>query len=244
MTPGKVTAANIQRMYMPWRDRKLAPKTQRQYNGALRRLLRWLMVPERLVATIPRIKKVNPRGVIVGLDVYEQVLKASPPHLRLCLLLCGDTALRLGTAVRIAAEDWDAEGKRLTFTTKANQVVSLPVTERLERLINEAMAYGPAEPGTPLVTRLGGPETRWAGHSYSRQLKAIIAELKVQPFTSHDLRRSAARRLYGQTKDLRLAQHLLGHTNLASTFHYLYPHLAEVTREQLTEATGGKDAEE
>ena len=235
MKPHSITKAHIVAMFMPWRERKLAPKTQRQYNGRLRYLLRFLGVAERLVQTIPHIKAVAPRGVIVQREVIEQVLGAAPPHLRLYLLLCSDTCIRSGTVVQLTEQNWNPETEQLCITTKANAVVTLPTSERLARLIREAVAY-PASPETPLVQRLGGPVTRWRGHAYGRQLKMLLKNLGLPAFTSHDLRRSQARRMYETTKDLRLAQAILGHSNIASTFYYLMPHIKQVTREQITVA--------
>ena len=231
-----ITKANIVAMYMPWRERNLAPKTQRQYNGRLRYLLRFLGVQERLVQIIPHIKRVAPRGKIVQSEVLETLLAKAPPHLRLYLLLCSDTCIRSGTVVQITEQNWNPATEQLCITTKANAVVTLPTSERLARLLREAVAY-PAPPETPLVQRLGGPVTRWRGHAYGRQLKMLLANLGLEPFTSHDLRRSQARRMYESTKDLRLAQAILGHSNIASTFHYLMPHIKQVTREQVETAS-------
>ncbi len=235
MRPSKVTQHDVVAMYMPWREKKLAPKTQRQYNGALRHLLRFLMIPERLVQQIPHIKNSAPRGIIVQASSIETLLASAPPHLRLYILLCSDTCIRSGTVVMLTENNWNQVTEQLTITTKANIVHTLPTSERLARLIREAVAY-PAPPGTSLLERLGGPSTKWRGHAYGRQLKMLIKHCGVESFTSHDLRRSQARRVYQGTRDLRAAQSILGHTNIASTFHYLYPHIVKVSREQVEAA--------
>lgn len=236
MMPAHINKHHLAQIVYQWRGRKLAPKTMRQYIGALKRWCKWLGVPYQTYSTLPAIKAVKPRGTIVTRDTIEKLLAAAPMHLRLFILLCSDMCLRSGTAVRISAADYDAESRSLLFVTKANAVVKLPCTRRIVALIEDAMLYQ-GERDTPLVQRLGGPNTKWRGHAYWAQLNTLRRYLGVEHFRSHDLRRSQARRLYDQTRDLRVVQSALGHSNLASTFHYLYPHLAEVTAEQLERAS-------
>ncbi len=45
---------------------------------------------------------------------------------------------------------------------------------------------------------------------------------------AHDLRRTTARNVYDKTKDLRLVQALLGHSDLNSTLWYLQDNLVNV----------------
>jgi integrase len=49
----------------------------------------------------------------------------------------------------------------------------------------------------------------------------------------HDLRRTTATRVYKNTKDLRLVQALLGHSDLGSTFWYLDNEITPVKAEEL-----------
>lgn len=228
-----ITPDDITQMWKPWRDRNLSPRTQRQYNQALKWCLRYMQVPEKFLYGIPHIKGVRPRGNILSLEAIDTLLSAAPTHMRLYILLCSDVAIRAGTVVRLCENDWDHDNGCFRFTTKANVVVALPVTKRLRAMIDMAHTYK-ADTGTPYLKRIGGPDVYWQQHSYGRQLKLLQAELGIRPaVTSHDLRRSAARRMYEVTKDLRVVQALLGHTNIASTFHYLYPHMEQVTTAQM-----------
>ena len=85
------------------------------------------------------------------------------------------------------------------------------------------------DPDTSFIQILKG---RTIGHEAIR--KAWIKHRNacgVSPkVTAHDLRRSAATILYDQTKDLRVAQQLLGHKNLASTLKYLAPFAPDEAR--------------
>ncbi len=50
----------------------------------------------------------------------------------------------------------------------------------------------------------------------------------TRKLTPHDLRRTTARRVYQITKDLRVVQAFLGHSDLVSTVWYLQDNLTEV----------------
>lgn len=233
----------LQKATLVWQRKKLAPKTRRQYHNALRWMCRLLMVNEVTVQTIPMVRGGFSRGVVVERDTREKLLAAAPPHLRLYLLLCSDLAIRSGTAVKIAPCHYNREDKTITFKTKNQVVVSLPVTSRIATLFNVAIDF---EPGSeePFVQLLGGSKGNWKQHSYGRQLKLLKKSLGiVEAFTSHDLRRSTAREVYNLTHDLRTVQAVLGHTNLASTYHYLQPHIERPTVEIL-EAAAAQPAKE
>jgi site-specific recombinase XerD len=60
------------------------------------------------------------------------------------------------------------------------------------------------------------------------------------PWTLHDLRRAAARRVYERTHDVRKVQRLLSHKNLSTTMWYLGDAGAEIDAEDL-ETTKSKE---
>lgn len=236
-----ITPLHLQRVTLVWQRKGLAAKTRRQYHNALRFICRMMMVPERIVLTIPMVRGVTSRGVTVERDVRERLLVAAPPHLRLYLLLCSDLAIRSGTAVRIAPCHYDRASQTLTFKTKGQVCVNLPVTQRIATLFNVALEFESDSPDTPFVQLLGGNQGEWKQHAYGRQLKALKQRLGItQDFTSHDLRRSTAREVYNITHDLRQVQAVLGHTNLSSTYHYLQPHITSPSAALLEAAAAGK----
>jgi integrase len=61
--------------------------------------------------------------------------------------------------------------------------------------------------------------------SFGRLKKQLKIRRQITP---HDLRRTTARRVYDNTRDLRIAQAVLGHSNLKSTLWYLQDNLTEV----------------
>jgi integrase len=66
-----------------------------------------------------------------------------------------------------------------------------------------------------------------------RKFKNSIASVTGKRITFHDLRRTAAVRMYEQPGDLRTVQALLGHRNLQSTLWYLDHDFRPVSRETL-----------
>jgi len=236
MTAAQVTKDNVYAMLRPWHSRGLAPKTISNYQQALRWLMRWLDVPFSIAAAMPHIMGVRPRGTLVTVEAFNKVLDHVRPHMRLYLLLCSDAAMRSGTAVKITEANYDRERRSLVFTSKANSHVYVPLTARLAAMIEQAEEYG--ERDKPLVGRLGGMIGRNAAGHYARALQRAIRDAGVERFTSHDLRRSTARRLYQDTKDVRLVQHMLGHVSMKSTFDYLFPHTSQVNAAQVEKAAG------
>jgi integrase len=117
--------------------------------------------------------------------------------------------------------------------------MTLPVTEEIIELLNQCEPTDPA----PFVRQLWyrdrhhGPKPAPRGNNMDalwkqfRDLKESVGITRsIRP---HDLRRTAAVKIYELTGDLRAAQALLGHVDLASTLHYLDHHLTPVRRSDL-----------
>lgn len=218
-----------------------SPFTRWNYLKALRQLLRWLWENHgapKLDQTVRRPATPRPRNVTVTEDERAALLAASPPHLRLWLLLCGDLAIRSGTAARIAPENWDAQRGQLTFTTKCDERLSLPATADVAALI---ALCEPTDP-RPFVAQLWARHNRgtrgaqlrtYDPRSLRAQLAAIRKALGIRRVTPHDHRRTAAVAMLRHTHDIREVQALLGHKNLQSTFWYLDHDLRPIERATL-----------
>lgn len=147
------------------------------------------------------------------------------------LLLCSDLAIRAGTAAMLGPSNYDRQTGLLRFRTKYGNAQVLPVTGGLRSLLNEC-----TDPALPFVAQLSrgkhwtgstmGPMgTKRGGMNYQGLSRAFL-NLKrslgiTRKLTAHDLRRTTARTVYKASGDLRIAQALLGHTNLSSTVWYL-----------------------
>lgn len=176
----------------------------------------------------------RPRNVTVTDDERAALLAAAPPFLRLWILFCADLAIRSGTAARISPAEYDTQRRTLSFVTKCNEHVTLPVTAEIEELLGGCDLRNPE----PFVRQLwpnthGGSVSsvhKVLGQSWRRLCARAGITRRIVP---HDLRRTAAVAIYQHTGDLRDAQALLGHKTLASTLWYLDHDLRPIKRSTL-----------
>jgi integrase len=142
--------------------------------------------------------------------------------MRIILLLCADCGLRTGEARKIARENYDRETRVITFRQKGPTNRSAGVTERVARMLDDAPDTG--DRTTPFCQLYFGekrPFTEAVLHARWRALQKTLglnSKLRI-----HDFRRRLATKIYAATKDLRAAQHVLGHQSLSSTLRYIAP---------------------
>lgn len=192
----------------------------------------------RKVIFVPPLPK--PRNVTATAEERELLLRAAPEHVRCWLLLCSDLAIRSGTAAILGPQHYDRARGLLTFRTKYQATQVLPVTAELKGLLNRCTL-----PDLPFVAQLprgtygAGPRPLESlGRMSIQGLRTAYGELKrevgiTRKLTPHDLRRTTVRRVYDSTRDLRIAQALLGHSDLSSTLWYLQGQQVEVGIEVL-----------
>lgn len=145
------------------------------------------------------------------------------------ILLCSDLAIRSGTALQIAPIHYDAQRRELNFKTKYSESVTVPVTEELANLM--AMHCGPSD--LPYVAALH-PKGSISGRRVRDEFTQLRRRAGIKKrLTPHDLRRTTAVAAYQVTRDLRVVQAILGHSDLNSTLWYLDHHTAEIDRSVL-----------
>jgi len=225
---------DIRRAFTHWD--KLARSTRYRRATLMRRMLKDLReahgIP-RLWEAVPRVKAAPPRDVTATDQERSQLLLTAPPHMQCLIMLCSDLAIRSGTAARLTPANYDARTRRLTFTTKYDARLSLPVTDRLAFLLDECAPF----PHTPFVHSLNP-----RGHAHVHNLRAAFRRLCkrvgiLRRLTLHDLRRTTAVKTMDLTHDIRMVQAVLGHSNLQSTLHYLDHRMTEVPRSLLQSAS-------
>lgn len=187
----------------------------------------------RLWEGLPKVRFPDPRTVTITPEEYTRLLQASPPWLRLFVLLISQMALRAKEAFTVAPKDHVAGC--ITIRTKGGQKRTIPTTPDVETMFAAVDHGGDAQ--TPFVWQLGtwtAPGEPNLSTAQARILKAWQKAKKAanvrEEVHPHDLRRTAATIVYRQTHDLKLVQQLLGHKRLASTLHYLAPHEPEEIR--------------
>lgn len=143
--------------------------------------------------------------------------------------------------------DWyDRSGKRKrkSFSTKYDNKQCLPVTARLVPILASC-----SDPTLPFVAQLPRGHHAHTGYAFGPLDRPFEASVLPKHFRTlkekcgitrslrpHDFRRTTATRIYDATKDLRVVQAALGHSNLGSTLWYLDHHLTQVPRDVLEEA--------
>ncbi len=165
-------------------------------------------------------------------------MKVATIPLAFCLLAARDAALRAGTIYRLTAAC--VVNGRIATSTKNGGAITMPMSARLRALA--AVAIDRAQtPEQPLIHALGIPPSAFVSSYVTRQLKDAQKRVGVTGWTWHDLRRTAAQRLYEAGGDLRTVQSLLGHKSLGATLVYLNAQRVTITGPELALfATGGK----
>jgi integrase len=112
----------------------------------------------------------------------------------------------------------------LTGKTKAGAMYNVPMTQRLyERLLFVCSSARGADESLFAIFENEG--TRKSLVNYGTMyywLQDAKAKAGVtNPWSFHDLRRTAARALYERTHDIRKVQRLLSHSNLQHSFWYI-----------------------
>jgi integrase len=220
-----------------------AASTKHNRAKALRQILRWLWQyhgAPKLDDHVRRFAPPRPRNVCVTNEEKSRILDAAPAHVRLWILLCSDLAIRSGTAVELGSEHYDPSEQTLTFKTKCDESMTLPVTEEISELLKLCDLHSSRSFVRQLWQRyltthhIGGQVT--TGHPNSLRLifHKLLLELHIfRNLRPHDFRRTTAVAMLHATGDIREVQAILGHKNLQSTFWYLDHELRPVQRKTL-----------
>ncbi len=195
------------------------PCTVHSYRGFLHNFLKFVDEAHgtKLARTVPHVPAPLPRTIIWKDADFLAVLNVSPIWFRCFLLLCRNLGLRHKEAQSITPRHWNSKKQTIMFERKAAAKSELPLPPELTTMFQLAQEQ---DPDAPIIQTLGGsahPESYLTKKLAAMKLKAGVTSAA----TIHDLRRTCARELYDQTRDLRLVQQLLGHRNLSSTLEYV-----------------------
>lgn len=216
---GRIPEATISGILADWKKR-FAPTTHYCLARALGKILRTVdqRTGSQLASAIPKLRRPQARLTTITPEEFAALLRHATPWMRLFLLLTGVMALRFTEAWSARDDNWNAEKQTLTLTTKGGYRREFPVPDEIAALLRII----PEGPGT-FITRLkGGTISRvnlWKHWGRLKKKAGVREEVRT-----HDLRRTAAVRIYSLTKDIFAAKALLGHDSLTSTAIYLAPH--------------------
>jgi integrase len=169
-----------------------------------------------LIDFIPVVREPSPRTVTVPLEEFQAVLALSEPVLAFALQIASNAGLRIGSIVRLAPKH--IINNSISMPTKCSEWTNIEVTETLATMF-AGLASVCREQEVPFLSHFG------VRHSFqlSRRLRAAqkIANCSKR-WTFHDVRRTFARALYSQTKDLIKVQNMMAHKRPDYTLHYLF----------------------
>jgi integrase len=152
---------------------------------------------------------------------FEQVFRIANPLVQLGMLLARDAGLRHAAVMEICAGNCNFETHEITGRTKAGSSYTVPMTQRLyERLL--FLCAGARSASEPLVcqctNRSRAPGYTTLTTSLSSTKKRAGVERR---WGFHDMRRTTARILYENTRDIRKVQGFLGHATPLQTWWYM-----------------------
>ena len=171
---------------------------------------------------------------------FELALAAADPATALMLLLCRDAALRAATAYSLTSANIVAG--QIHATTKNEGSVIVPISARLSTLLTAAISR--SHPGQYLMLAMGLRPDAFIGNVLRHRLAALQQRLTLGDWTWHDLRRTAAHRLYERTGDLRIVQSLLGHKAMMTTLYYLNAQRVVLSATHLSLMASGQPSSE
>lgn len=206
LNPPQLTTLMTESLITGWR-KHYAPwtiYTRRQYLGRLLHALEEHGGPRLKLA---RIKMPQPRSVTAQPGEIKAALSKAKPHERLLILLCWQTALRSGEALRVTPASWNRQNATIQVLTKGGKVRTIPTTTGIDELLAVAEQQA-KEPDESAIAALHGKSlTRNAVNTAWWRLKqaaGINPELRL-----HDLRRTTYHLAPLHEEQLREMQKLL-----------------------------------
>ncbi len=149
-------------------------------------------------------------------------------------------ALRCCEVERLQVYDWDPSTATMHIRGKRNDERIIPVPEPVSEALSIYLTEHPPIGDGPLLRTYRRPNQPLRADTISGMVSSWmeVAGLKRGPrdgVSAHALRHTCASQAFERTKDVRVAQELLGHTNLAVTSRYIRPVGVEVLREALAD---------
>ena len=238
-----MTADDVAWCCSQWRTKSMDPvrglsqSTRIVYIAHLRKLLRQINANWQSLAGLAKPTLPTPRTVVVPDEQYEAVLSIAEARCRFLLLCAREAGLRTYAAQSLRAENVIMDGSTMWLSgrTKQGGFFHVPATERLKVEVMYAMSK--ARPGETLEQALG-PNRKPLTDAYRHQVLARAQkELGFKGrWTYHDLRRTAALKVYESTGNIRLAQQFLSHRSLQATCWYLQAGQPKLTADMVEKA--------
>ena len=238
-----LTGSLISRIVRKWPSVMQDPdgysqNARKAYAGALRRVLNRIGAPRGAFEGIPRLKTPAPRNVTATDEEFDAVMCEADPRLRLLMLCARDAGLRVSSTCNLTPECMStrADGVRIIEgRAKAGASFEVPLTERLMRELEYACTR--TKPGQTFMAAWSRNGSELTRTNITTMMKRAKRKAGVTAkWTIHDLRRTAARRVYAETGDVNKAQRFLGHRSTHSTLWYLQDPTIRLEKDEIERA--------
>lgn len=156
------------------------------------------------------------------------LLEAVRPDYRAPILFAFMSGCRRAEIVGLTWQDVDFFNRQFTVTGKGDRSRTIPMTASLYELLWDLKDHHPTAVFTYLPMRGEGKRKPITMEGFKTEWRRAIKRSGVDGFRFHDTRHTTATRLVRATGNLKQAQRLLGHSNIATTGRY-----AHVTNDDL-----------
>ncbi len=174
------------------------------------------------------LKHPEPRERVRELTGAEEarLMAALPEDFRALAAFALMSGARLGALIALRWSDLDLSAGRAVLRRKGGGVQVLPLTPAMTALLANRPRGAP-EVFTYALSRRRPPYAKGARRPFTpdgwrKAWAAALTKAEIADFRFHDLRHTAATRMLRATGNLRAAQKLLGHADVATTARYAH----------------------
>jgi integrase/recombinase XerC len=240
--PSSISRADVEQWLETRAGRR--PSTARSQFSYLRTFFTWLVENEHLVRNpcdgmkAPRVPRPAPRAMQE--DAVTSLLDVCPDERAKAIVwLMAGMALRCCEVERLRVRDWDQKARTMLVRGKRDDERIIPVPDVVAWALQSYLAVYPPVGDLPLIRTYRRPNQPLRADTISGMVSGWMdaAGLKTgarDGMSAHALRHTCASQAFERSKDLRVAQELLGHTNLAVTSRYIRPAGLDAMREALS----------
>jgi integrase len=208
-------------------DRLVSPGTVNRETDLLRAVVnlaqrRWGVEVGSVDWRAHRLREPAPRDRYLTPDEADRLLIESAPHLKGPILFALYTGARLGNIVGLDWSQIDMKGRTVRFRQKSKLPGGKPHTVPLAEPLWLCLAnLGPRDKG-PVWLYRGRPLK-----DFNDAFRSACRRARIEGFTFHGLRHTAATWMRRQRIPLELVKEILGHADIRTTMRYAHQDTGE-----------------
>lgn len=204
---------------------RITEGTINTYITVINAFLRWCHEEDHIdrLIIIPKLKTQTKVRQTVDEDVVK-ILKTFTPkginqiRLKMAILICLDSGLRLNEVRKIKKQDVDLENNLLTVVGKGNKERIVPISDELRKHLFKYMRNLKHD---YLFVTSGGK--LYGQRNIARDLVILCDRLKVDQFSFHQLRHTFATNYLRKGGDIARLKRIMGHSSIVVT--QVYEHM-------------------